>query len=198
VYFPTNSTISLRHLLKDGASYSGATVGREGFVGIAVLLGGKATLGRAVVQSAGWSFRLQATHLMEELARCGPVLHLLLRYTHAHFVQVAQNAVCSRHHSIDQQLARWLLQAMDGLDSDDLVLTHERVSDDLGVRRVSVTLSAGKYQRLGYIGLVRGHIVVLNRPALEQSACECYGVVRSLFQRLVLDIGQGDPQGVLD
>src|SRR5437016_2096042 len=172
VYFPTTSIISLLYVMEDGASAEIAVVGREGLVGISLFMGGATTPSRAVVQSAGQAFRLTADLMLQEFNRAGPVLHLLLRYTQALITQMAQTAVCNRHHSLDQQLCRWLLLSLDRLDSRELVVTQELIANMLGVRREGVTEAAGQLQQAGLIQYRRGHITVVDRERLEQRACE--------------------------
>ena len=181
VYFPATSIVSLLYVMEDGASAEIAVVGNEGIVGVALFMGGETTPSRAVVQSAGLGFRLRGQLLKEEFKRSGPVLHLLLRYTQALITQMAQTAVCNRHHSLDQQLCRWLLLSLDRLHSDELVMTQELIADMLGVRREGVTEAAGHLQQAGLIRYRRGHITVLDRDRLEQRACECYAVVKKEY-----------------
>ena len=185
VYFPTNAIISLLYVMEDGASAEIAVVGNEGLVGIALFMGGETTPSRAVVQSAGQGYRLRAADIKEEFARSGPVLHLLLRYTQALITQMAQTAVCNRHHSLDQQLCRWLLLSLDRLSGNELVMTQELIANMLGVRREGVTEAALKLQKLGFIKYARGHITVMDREALEGSVCECYAVVKKEYDRLL-------------
>ncbi|HEY2978077.1 MAG TPA: Crp/Fnr family transcriptional regulator [Burkholderiaceae bacterium] len=185
VYFPTSSIVSLLYVLEDGASAEIAVVGREGIVGISLFMGGASTPSRAVVQSAGQAFRLAANLMLQEFNRAGPVLHLLLRYTQALITQMAQTAVCNRHHSLDQQLCRWLLLSLDRLESRELVMTQELIANMLGVRREGVTEAAGDLQKDGLIRYRRGHITVLDRPGLEQRTCECYAVVKKEYDRLL-------------
>ena len=185
VYFPTNSIVSLLCLMEDGASAEIAVVGHEGIVGISLFMGGETMPSRAVVQSAGQAWRLRGQLLKEEFYRAGPMQRLLLRYTQALLTQMAQTAVCNRHHSLDQQLCRWLLLSIDRLASDELIMTQELIANMLGVRREGVTEAAGKLQRAGLIEYNRGHIRVLDRASLEARACECYGVVRKEFGRLL-------------
>ncbi|MEY4752964.1 MAG: hypothetical protein RJA44_639 [Pseudomonadota bacterium] len=187
VYFPTTAIVSLLYVMKNGASAEIAVVGSEGVVGISLFMGGETTPSRAVVQSAGEGFRLSASALKEEFNRAGPVMHLLLRYTQALITQMAQTAVCNRHHSLDQQLCRWLLLSLDRLQGHELAMTQELIANMLGVRREGVTEAALKLQRLGLIRYARGHISVLDRPGLEQRTCECYDVVRSEYARLLPD-----------
>lgn len=185
VYFPTTSIVSLLHVMEDGASAEIAVVGYEGFVGIALFMGGISTPSRAVVQSAGKGFRLKADVMKHEFNRAGPVMHLLLRFTQALITQKAQTAACNRHHSLDQQLCRWLLLSRDRLQSDELVMTQELIANMLGVRREGVTEAAGHLQKAGLIRYQRGHITVLDRVGIEQRACECYGVVKKEYDRLL-------------
>jgi CRP-like cAMP-binding protein len=187
VYFPTTAIVSLLYVLEDGASAEIAVVGNEGVVGISLFMGGESTTSRAVVQSGGQGLRLSARLIKDEFGRSGPVMHLLLRYTQALITQMAQTAVCNRHHSIDQQLARWLLLSMDRLRGDELVMTQELIANMLGVRREGVTEAALKLQHAGLIRYARGRITVLDRPGLEASSCECYAVVRREYDRLLPD-----------
>ncbi len=193
VYFPTTSIVSLLYVLEDGASAEIAVVGNEGILGISLFMGGETTPSRAVVQSAGFGYRLPAQLLKQEFNRAGPVLRLLLRYTQALITQMTQTAVCNRHHSVEQQLCRWLLLSLDRLSSDSLTMTQELIANMLGVRREGVTEAAGKLQRAGLIRYSRGRIEVLDRPRLEQAVCECYAVVKAEFDRLLSDIPRGDP-----
>jgi CRP-like cAMP-binding protein len=185
VYFPTTALVSLLNVMEDGASAEIAVVGNEGIVGISLFMGGESTPSRAVVQSAGKGLRLKATDMKEEFNRAGPVLHLLLRYTQALITQMAQTAVCNRHHSLDQQLCRWLLLSLDRLQGNELVMTQELIANMLGVRREGVTEAALKLQHAGLISYARGHITVLDRPGLEKRSCECYAVVRKEYDRLL-------------
>ena len=185
VYFPTTSIVSLLYVMEDGASAEIAVVGNEGIVGISLFMGGESTTSRAVVQSAGQGFRINARLLMLEFTRGGPVLHLLLRYTQALITQMGQTAVCNRHHSLDQQLCRWLLLSLDRLQSSNLVMTQELIANMLGVRREGVTEAAGKLQMAGLIKYQRGHITVLDRAGLERRVCECYAVVKHEYDRLL-------------
>ena len=197
VYFPTNSIVSMLYVLADGSSAEIAIVGNEGLLGIALFMGGETTPSRAVVQSAGWGYRLKAHLMKSEFKRSGPLMALLLRYTQALITQMTQTAVCNRHHSIEQQLCRWLLLSLDRLSSDSLTMTQDLIANMLGVRREGVTEAAGKLQRAGYIRYSRGHITVLDRPGLEKRVCECYAVVKLEFDRLLSDIPPGDPRGIL-
>jgi CRP-like cAMP-binding protein len=187
VVFPTTAIVSLLYVMDSGASAEIAVVGREGVVGIALFMGGGTTPSRAVVQSAGRGYRLAAGVIQEEFKRM-PVLHLLLRYTQALITQMAQTAVCNRHHTLDQQLCRWLLLSLDRLDGSRLVMTQELIANMLGVRREGVTEAALKLQRDGLISYSRGRIAVLDRPGLEQRTCECYAVVKKEYDRLLPDI----------
>lgn len=188
VYLPTTAIISLLYVMEDGSSAEIAIVGNEGLVGIALFMGGETTPSRAVVQSEGHAYRLNARILKEEFHRAGPVQRLLLRYTQALITQMAQTAVCNRHHSIDQQLYRWLLLTIDRLPSNQLKMTQELIANMLGVRRPGVTAAATKLQDAGLIRYSYGHIDVLDRPGLERRVCECYGVVRREFDRLLPDV----------
>ena len=185
VYFPTTSIISLLYVMEDGASAEIAVVGNEGILGISLFMGGETTPSRAIVQSAGHAFRLRAALLKEEFARYGPTMHLLLRYTQALITQMAQTAVCNRHHSVDKQLCRWLLLSLDRLASNELSMTQELIANMLGVRREGVTEAAGKLQDAGLIRYGRGKITVVDRPGLEARTCECYQVVKTEFDRLL-------------
>lgn len=185
VYFPTTAIISLLYVLENGASAEIAVVGNEGLVGIALFMGGGSTPSRGVVQSAGTGFRLRANLIKDEFDRAGSAMHLLLRYTQALITQMAQTAVCNRHHSLDQQLCRWLLLSLDRLDGDDLVMTQELIANMLGVRREGVTEGAVRLQQAGLIRYRRGHIKVLDRPGLEARTCECYAVVKKEYDRLL-------------
>jgi CRP-like cAMP-binding protein len=185
VYFPTTSIVSLLYVMEDGASAEIAIVGNEGMLGISLFMGGESTPSRAVVQSAGYGFRLRAKLLKNEFGRFGPTMHLLLRYTQALITQMAQTAVCNRHHSVDQQLCRWLLLSLDRLSSNELSMTQELIANMLGVRREGVTEAAGKLQDAGLIRYRRGNITVLDRAGLEARSCECYQVVKTEFDRLL-------------
>jgi CRP-like cAMP-binding protein len=185
VYFPTTAIVSLLYVMENGASAEIAVVGNEGLVGISLFMGGGSTPSRAVVQSAGGGFRMRASSLKEEFDRSGTVLHLLLRYTQALITQMAQTAVCNRHHSLDQQLCRWLLLSLDRLEGDELVMTQELIANMLGVRREGVTEGALKLQKARLIRYSRGRITVLDRPGLEQRSCECYKVVKKEYDRLL-------------
>ena len=185
VYFPINSIVSLLYVMESGASAEIAVVGREGVVGISLFMGGGSTPSRAVVQSAGFGYRMRASSIKDEFNRAGPVMHLLLRYTQALITQMAQTAVCNRHHSLDQQLCRWLLLSLDRLSGNELVMTQELIANMLGVRREGVTEGALKLQKLGLISYARGRINVLDRPGLERRTCECYAVVKLEYDRLL-------------
>ena len=184
VYFPTTAIVSLLYVTENGASAEIAVVGREGIVGISLFMGGESTPSRAVVQSAGQGLRLSAQVIKDEFNRA-PVLHLLLRYTQALITQMCQTAVCNRHHSLDQQLCRWLLLSLDRLDGTALVMTQELIANMLGVRREGVTEAAVKLQKSGLIHYARGHIQVIDRPGLERRSCECYAVVKNEYDRLL-------------
>ena len=185
VYFPTDSIVSLLYVMKDGASAEIAIVGNEGLVGISLFMGGGTTPSRAVVQSAGEAYRMRAEFIHDEFILAGPVQFLFLRYTQALLTQMGQTAVCNRHHSVDQQLCRWLLMSLDRLSTNELTMTQELIANMLGVRREGVTEAAGKLQRAGVISYSRGRIRVLDRARLEQMACECYEVVKKEFARLL-------------
>ena len=187
VYFPTTAIVSLLYVMADGSSAEIAVVGNEGIVGISLFMGGESTPSRAVVQSAGQGYRLKAASMREEFDRAGAVMHLLLRYTQALITQMAQTAVCNRHHSLDQQLCRWLLLSLDRLEGSELVMTQELIANMLGVRREGVTEAALKLQKLGLIRYARGRIQVLDRAGLEARTCECYDVVRKEYARLLPD-----------
>jgi CRP-like cAMP-binding protein len=187
IYFPTDSIVSLLYVMEDGASAEIAVVGNEGIVGIALFMGGETTPNRAVVQSAGHGYRMRARILKGEFERGGDVQHRLLRYTQALITQMAQTAVCNRHHGLEQQLCRWLLLSLDRIDSHELVMTQELISNMLGVRREGVTEAAGRLQAAGLIHYSRGHIKVLDRPGLEARVCECYAVVKREYDRLLPD-----------
>src|ERR1700683_3818406 len=185
VYFPTTSIVSLLYQLENGSSAEIAVVGNEGLVGVSLFMGGESTPSRAVVQSAGRGFRLKAQLMKNEFNRAGPMLHLFLRYTQALITQMAQTAVCNRHHSLDQQLCRWLLLSLDRLEGNQLVMTQELIANMLGVRREGVTEGALKLQKAGLIRYSRGHITVLDRQGLEKRTCECYAVVKKEYDRLL-------------
>jgi CRP-like cAMP-binding protein len=185
VYFPTTSIVSLLYVMENGASAEIAVVGYEGIVGISLFMGGDSTPSRAVVQSAGQGYLLSAHVMKLEFGRAGPVMHLLLRYTQALITQMSQTAVCNRHHSLDQQLCRWLLLSLDRLQSNELVMTQALIADMLGVRREGVTEAAGRLHQEGLIRYHRGHITVLDRVGLEKRTCECYAVVKREYDRLL-------------
>ena len=184
-YFPTTSIVSMLYVMENGASAEIAVVGNDGLVGISLFMGGESTPSRAVVQSAGAGIRVPAQVIKDEFNRSGPVMHLLLRYTQALITQMAQTAVCNRHHSLDKQLCRWLLLSLDRLPGNQLAMTQELIANMLGVRREGVTEAAQKLQDAGLIRYARGHITVLDRPALEQRTCECYVVVKMEYDRLL-------------
>lgn len=188
VYFPTTSIVSLLYVMENGASAEIAVVGHEGLVGVSLIMGGGTTPSRAVVQSAGEGYRLKASVMKVEFEQAGPVMHLLLRYTQALITQMAQTAVCNRHHSLDQQLCRWLLLSLDRLRGNQLVMTQELIANMLGVRREGVTECALKLQRAGLISYTRGRITVLDRPGLERRTCECYSVVKKEYDRLLPNV----------
>jgi CRP-like cAMP-binding protein len=185
VYFPTDCIISLLYVLADGASAEISVVGNEGLIGIALFMGGETTPSRAIVQSAGQAYRLAAQLLKDEFHRNGSMQLLLLRYTQALITQMSQTAVCNRHHSVDQQLCRWLLLSLDRLSSNQLTMTQELIANMLGVRREGVTEAAGKLHKLGIIRYARGRITVIDRPRLEERCCECYAVVKTESDRLM-------------
>jgi CRP-like cAMP-binding protein len=185
LYFPTTSIVSLLYVMESGASAEIAITGNDGLVGVFLFMGGESTPSRAVVQSAGNGYRLKASILKREFARGGQFAHLALRYTQALITQMAQTAVCYRHHTVDQQLCRWLLLSLDRLSSNQVTMTHELIANMLGVRREGVTEAAGKLQAAGLISYQRGKITVLDRPKLERRVCECYAVVRKEFNRLL-------------
>lgn len=187
-YFPTTSIVSLHYVTESGASAETAGVGNEGVVGVSLFMGGDTTPSSAVVQTAGQAYRLERQLLRQEFNRAGALQRLLLRYTQALMTQMAQSAVCNRHHSVEQQLCRWLLLTMDRIPARELVMTQELVASMLGVRRESVTEAAGNLQNGGYISYRRGHISVLDRAGLERHACECYGVVKKELTRLLSDV----------
>ena len=185
VYFPVDVIVSLLYVMENGASAEIAVVGNEGLVGISLFMGGGSTPSRAVVQSAGTGYRLPSKAIKDEFERSGPVMHLLLRYTQALITQMSQTAVCNRHHSLDQQLCRWLLLSLDRLSGSELVMTQELIANMLGVRREGVTEAALKLQQTGLIRYARGHISVLDRKGLERRTCECYAVVKNEYDRLL-------------
>jgi CRP-like cAMP-binding protein len=185
VYFPTTAIVSLIYVMDSGATTEIAIVGSDGVVGVSLFMGGESTTSRAVVQSAGLGYRLKAGQMMEEFNRTGPTMNLLLRYTQALITQMAQTAVCNRHHSLDQQLCRWLLLSMDRLRSNELAVTQELIANLLGVRREGVTEAAGRLHAAGLIAYRRGHITVIDRAQLEHRSCECYAVVKREYDRLL-------------
>jgi CRP-like cAMP-binding protein len=187
VFFPTDSIVSLLYVMKDGASAEIAVVGNEGLVGISLFMGGDTTPSRAVVQSAGSAYRVKAKALLSEFEFGGPLQHLLLRYTQALITQMAQTAVCNRHHAVEQQLCRWLLLSMDRLPTNVLTMTQDLIANMLGVRREGVTAAAGKLQEAGLINYSRGRIEIMDRAGLESLVCECYAVVKTEFDRLLPD-----------
>lgn len=194
VYFPTDCIVSLLYVMENGASAEISVVGREGIVGVSVFMGGETTPSRAIVQSAGRGYSLPSRQLKQEFDRHGPMMHLLLRYTQALITQMAQTAVCNRHHTIGQQLCRWLLLSLDRLPSNRLTMTQELIANMLGVRREGVTVAAGKLQDLGVIRYARGEITVLDRARLEQLSCECYAVVKTETDRLAPHLGRMSSQ----
>ena len=185
VYFPIDSIVSLLYVMENGASAEISVVGNEGVIGVALFMGGESTSSRAIVQSAGHAYRLLGQTFKDECNRHTGLLFLMLRYTQALITQMAQTAVCTRHHSIDQQLCRWLLLSLDRLSDNQLTMTQELIANMLGVRREGVTEAAGKLQKLGVIEYTRGHITVLDRPKLEALCCECYAVVKKETDRLL-------------
>ena len=185
VYFPTTAIVSLLYVMESGVSAEIAVVGNEGIVGISIFMGGGSTPSRAVVQSAGQGMRLTAQAMKDEFSAAGPVMHLMLRYTQALITQMAQTAVCNRHHSLDQQLCRWLLLSLDRLQGSELAMTQELIANMLGVRREGVTEAALRLQHAGLIRYARGHISVLDRLGLEQRSCECYAMVKKEYDRLL-------------
>lgn len=185
VYFPTTAIVSLLYVMENGSSAEIAVVGNDGIVGISLFMGGESTPSRAVVQSAGLGYRLPAQAMKDEFNLAGPVMHLLLRYTQALITQMTQTAVCNRHHSLDQQLCRWLLLSLDRLQGNELVMTQELIANMLGVRREGVTEAAHKLQADGLIRYARGRITILNRQGLEHRTCECYAVVKKEYDRLL-------------
>ena len=190
LYFPTTAIISIHYLLENGGSSEIAGVGNEGVFGISLFMGGDTTPSRAVVQAGGVGYRIKSHILIDEFNRAGAVMRLLLRYTQALITQMSQTAVCNRHHTVDQQLCRWLLQTLDRLPNNELTITQELIANMLGVRREGVTEAAGKLQAVGYIRYRRGHITVVERVGLERSVCECYQVVKKEVARLLSDVRQ--------
>ncbi len=189
VYFPTTSILSLHYVMESGATAEIAGVGNEGMLGISIFMGGNTTPSRAIVQTGGHGYRLKTRLMLEEFNRCGPMMRLMLRYTQALITQISQTAVCNRHHSVEQQLCRWLLLTLDRLPSNELTMTQELVASMLGVRREGITETAGNLQRAGLISYRRGHITVIDRAGLEKYTCECYNVVKQEFHRLLSDTG---------
>ncbi len=196
-YFPTTAILSLHNVMESGASAEIAGVGNEGMLGISLFMGGQTTPSRAIVQTAGHAYRLRTRLLMEEFNRSGLMMRLLLRYTQALLTQMAQTAACNRHHSLLQQLCRWLLLTLDRMPSNDLIMTQELIASMLGVRREGVTEAAGKLKDLGVISYRRGHITVLERALLNAHVCECYEVVKSEFGRLLSDVQHRQPVAAL-
>ena len=193
VYFPTTAIVSLHYVMENGASSEVAGVGNEGALGISLFMGGNTTPSRAIVYTGGYGYRIKARILMQEFERAGGrragvLQHLLLRYTQALLTQMSQTAVCNRHHSVEQQLCRWLLLTLDRLPSNELTITQELIASMLGVRREGITEAAGHLQQAGFIRYRRGHITVLNRPGLNSRVCECYEVVKNEFNRLLCDV----------
>lgn len=196
VYFPTDAIVSLLYVMESGASAEISVIGNDGMVGVSLFMGGESTTNRAVVQSAGSAYRLSGQRLKDEFNRHGAFLNLMLRYTQSLITQMSQTAVCNRHHSIDQQLCRWLLLSLDRLPSNKLQMTQELIANMLGVRREGVTDAAGRLQRAGVIEYCRGTITILDRPQLEVLCCECYAVVRKETERLLpwIALGQNQPK----
>jgi CRP-like cAMP-binding protein len=190
VFFPTTAVVSMLYLMLDGASAEIAVVGNEGLIGVSIFMGGETTTSRAVVQNEGYAYQLSGRVLKEEFTRGGVLQFRLLRYTQALLTQMTQTAVCNRHHSLDQQLCRWLLLSLDRVTGNELVVTQELIANMLGVRREGVTEAAGNLQDARLIEYRRGHITVLNRPGLEARTCECYAVVKKEFDRLLPDIAR--------
>ncbi|MFP5408153.1 MAG: Crp/Fnr family transcriptional regulator [Gammaproteobacteria bacterium] len=187
-YFPTSAIVSLHYVMASGASAESAGVGNEGVVGVSLFMGGDTTSSSAVVQTAGEAYRMAAATLLQEFNRAGLFQRLLLRYTQALMTQMAQTTVCTRHHSVEQQLCRWLLLTLDRLPSNQLVMTQELIANMIGVRREGITEAAGRLQDAGVISYRRGHIAVLDRTGLEARVCECYGVVKAELDRLLCDV----------
>jgi CRP-like cAMP-binding protein len=187
VYFPTTAIVSLHYIIENGASSEIASVGNEGVLGISLFMGGNTTPSRATIYTGGYGYRVKARLIIEEFNRNGSFMRLILRYTQALITQISQTAVCNRHHSVEQQLCRWLLFTLDRLPTNELIMTQELIAGMLGVRREGITETAGKLQREGLISYRRGHITVLDRKKLESHACECYGVVKKEFARLLCD-----------
>ena len=187
VYFPTTSIVSLLHLLENGAATEIAVVGYEGIVGVSLFMGGQSTLSQAVVRSSGSGFRVRAMAMVKAFEQGGPLVHIMLRYTHALYTHIGQTAVCNRYHTLDHQLCRWLLMSLDRQFSRDLVVTHELIANMLGVRREGVTQAALALQKAGLIRYTRGHISVVDSPGLEKRSCECYAVVKKEYDRMLED-----------
>jgi CRP-like cAMP-binding protein len=187
VYFPTTAILSLHYIMENGASAEIAGVGNEGVLGISLFMGGNTTPSRATVQTGGHGYRMSGRLMIEEFNRAGPMMRLMLRYIQALMTQMSQTAVCNRHHSVEQQLCRWLLLTLDRLPSNELTMTQELIAAMLGVRREGITETAGNLQRAGLISYRRGHITVLDRSGLESRTCECYNVVKKEFHRLLAD-----------
>jgi len=187
-YFPTTAIVSLHYVMADGASAESAGVGNEGVVGVSLFMGGNTTSSAAVVQTAGHAYRLESRKLVEEFNRAGLMQRLLMRYAQALMTQMAQTTACNRHHSVEQQLCRWLLLTLDRMATGELVMTQELIASMLGVRREGITEAAGNLQRAGVIRYRRGHITVLDRHGLETRVCECYGVVKTELNRLLSDV----------
>lgn len=187
-YFPTTSIVSLHYVMASGASAEAAGVGNEGMVGVSLFMGGNTTPSSAVVQTAGYAYRLERSLLKAHFDRAGVMQRLLLRYTQALMTQMMQTAVCNRHHSVEQQLSRWLLLTFNRLPTHELIMTQELVASMLGVRREGITEAAGKLQHAGFISYRRGHISVLDPSGLEAHACECYAVVKDELCRLLSDV----------
>ncbi|HUX26788.1 MAG TPA: Crp/Fnr family transcriptional regulator [Burkholderiales bacterium] len=190
VYFPTTAILSLHYVMENGSSSEIAGVGNEGVLGISLFMGGNTTPSRAVVQTGGAGYRLSAQLMLQEFRRAGPMQQVLLRYTQALITQMSQTAACNRHHSLVQQLCRWLLLTLDRMPTNELIMTQELVASMLGVRREGVTEAAGKLQQAGVISYRRGHITVLDRAGLESQVCECYAVVKAEFARLLPEVSR--------
>ncbi len=190
VYFPTTAIVSLHYVTENGASAETAGVGNEGVLGVSLFMGGNTTPSRATVQTAGHGYRLKERLMMEQFNRAGPMMRLMLRYTQALLTQMSQTAVCNRHHSVEQQLCRWLLTTLNRLPSNELTMTQELIANMIGVRREAITEAAQHLQQAGFIRYRRGHITVLDRPGLESRVCECYGVVKKEYDRLLRDVRQ--------
>lgn len=192
-YFPTTAIISLLYVTESGAATEIASVGNEGVLGFSLFMGGNTTPGSAVVHTAGFGYRVRARLLQEEFNRCGATQRLLLRYTRALTIQIGQTVSCNRHHSVEQQLCRWLLSTLDRVSSNEIVMTQELIAGILGVRRESITSAAGKLQRAGVLSYRRGHIAVVARAGLEAAACECYAIVTQEYRRLRSDAPRAPP-----